>query len=55
MIADFGMGCLRGERDVWRLCDDMGMIDLSAIRPIGSRWDLGLLEGREACKLCGNG
>jgi hypothetical protein len=33
MIADFGMGCLRGERDVWRLCDDMGMIDFVGDSP----------------------
>ena len=27
------MGCLRGERDVWRLCDDMGMIDFVGDSP----------------------
>jgi len=33
MTADFGMGCLRDERDVWRLCDDMGMIDFVGDSP----------------------
>ena len=33
MIADFGMGCLSDERDVWRLCDDMGMIDFVGDSP----------------------
>lgn len=31
------------------------MIDFGRFYPIGDRWDLGLLEGGEGCKLCWKG
>ncbi len=42
------------ERLMYVIYGHMKMIDFDRLYPIGDRWDLGLLEGREGCKLCGN-
>lgn len=58
MIADFEMGCLCVEDGcLWCVdrCVDMRKgLTFCGIYPIGNRWELGMVEGGEVCKLCGS-